>query len=78
MGQFYGHAHHDDFEIFYDPATNYTRATSVAYIGPSVEAGHSGNSGYKVYTVDGNYTGTTSVSAAHVTSLHAGSSCCHH
>ena len=64
VGQFYGHAHDDEFEIFYDPASNFTRPTSMAYVGPSVVGASSGNSGYKVYTIDGNYTGTTSVSAA--------------
>lgn len=61
VGQFYGHEHHDDFEIFYDPASNFTRATSVAYIGPSVVAASSGNAGYKVYTIDGNYNDSSSV-----------------
>ena len=59
MGQFYGHTHTDEFEVFYDPDTNLTRPTSVAYVAPSVEAANSGNNGYRVYTIDGERANST-------------------
>lgn len=34
-GQFFGHTHFDEFQLFYDEET-LTRAVSVAYIAPSV------------------------------------------
>ncbi|XP_076437537.1 sphingomyelin phosphodiesterase-like isoform X2 [Babylonia areolata] len=53
-GQFFGHTHKDHFEVFYDTAT-LTRPTSVAYISPSVTPFSQLNMGYRVFTVDGNY-----------------------
>lgn len=34
-GQFFGHTHYDEFQVFYDEETM-TRAVGVAYIAPSV------------------------------------------
>ncbi len=34
-GQFFGHTHFDEFELFYD-LNNTTRATNIAYLAPSV------------------------------------------
>ena len=43
-----------EFSLFYDLANN-TRATNVAYLGPSVTTLAYLNPGYKIYTVDGHY-----------------------
>lgn len=55
VGQFYGHTHFDHFEVFYDVAT-LKRPTSVAYISPSVTPYTNINMGYRIFTLDGNYT----------------------
>lgn len=54
VGQFFGHSHNDQFEIFYD-YNNITRATNIAYISPSVTTFSYMNPGYRIYTVDGFY-----------------------
>lgn len=59
-GQFFGHTHNDEFEIFYDEALpmgdpHYEKtykATNVAYIGPSVTTFGNVNPGYRIYLVD--------------------------
>ncbi|KAB7497963.1 Sphingomyelin phosphodiesterase [Armadillidium nasatum] len=48
--QFFGHTHYDEFELFYD-AENTTRATSIAYITPSVTTYMYLNPGYRLYTI---------------------------
>ncbi|KAM9320676.1 sphingomyelin phosphodiesterase [Gastrophryne carolinensis] len=53
-GQFFGHTHVDEFEIFYDEET-LSRPVSVAYIAPSVTTYIDLNPGYRVYKVDGDY-----------------------
>ncbi|KAF8793227.1 sphingomyelin phosphodiesterase-like [Argiope bruennichi] len=53
-GQFFGHTHSDEFELFFDE-TSHNRATSIVYIGPSVTTYDGFNPGYRIYTVDGNY-----------------------
>ncbi|GBL78306.1 Sphingomyelin phosphodiesterase [Araneus ventricosus] len=54
-GQFFGHTHSDEFELFYDETSQNPRATNVVYIGPSVTTYDGFNPGYRIYTVDGNY-----------------------
>ena len=62
-GQFFGHTHNDEFEIFYEDVTppaasiNYSyektyKATNVAYIGPSITTFGNVNPGYRIYHVD--------------------------
>jgi sphingomyelin phosphodiesterase len=53
-GQFFGHTHYDQFEMFYD-LQNLTRAVSVAYIAGSITTFNQGNPNYRIYTVDGVY-----------------------
>lgn len=53
-GQFFGHTHVDEFQMFYDEATM-SRAVGVAFIAPSVTTYINLNPGYRVYYVDGNY-----------------------
>lgn len=54
VGQFFGHTHKDHYEVFYDIAT-LKRPTSVAYISPSVTPFSNLNMGYRIFTIDGNY-----------------------
>ena len=63
MAQFFAHTHNDEIKIFYD-TQDPSRATSLAYIGPSVTTYPQLNPGYKVYTVDGVRNGSTFVSSA--------------
>ncbi|XP_063058906.1 sphingomyelin phosphodiesterase [Engraulis encrasicolus] len=57
-GQFFGHTHVDEFQVFYDEETG-KRPLSVAYIAPSVTTYIDLNPGYRVYYVDGNYPGSS-------------------
>lgn len=64
VGQFFGHTHQDEFEIFYDEASNddpshqlnsthfaFLRPTSVAFIAPSVTTFGGINPGYRIYSL---------------------------
>ncbi|KAJ7997559.1 hypothetical protein DPEC_G00230260 [Dallia pectoralis] len=53
-GQFFGHTHLDEFQMFYDEETM-TRALGVAFIAPSATTYINLNPGYRVYLMDGNY-----------------------
>lgn len=57
-GQFFGHTHVDEFQMFYDEATM-SRPLGVAFIAPSVTTYINLNPGYRVYYVDGNYKGSS-------------------
>ncbi|KAK7076989.1 Sphingomyelin phosphodiesterase [Halocaridina rubra] len=57
-GLFYGHTHKDHFMMFYDPVET-TRPYHVAYIAQSQTPYHKLNPGYKVYTIDGEYQGSS-------------------
>ncbi|KAG8195711.1 hypothetical protein JTE90_002974 [Oedothorax gibbosus] len=63
-GQFFGHSHLDELEVFYDDDQ---RPTNVAYIGPSVTTYDGVNPSYRIYTVDGSYPGTTNAVLDHET-----------
>ncbi|XP_004366050.2 sphingomyelin phosphodiesterase [Capsaspora owczarzaki ATCC 30864] len=54
-GQFFGHSHHDEFEIFFDEAT-LSRSTGMVYIGGSVTTYTGINPNYRIYDVDGGST----------------------
>jgi sphingomyelin phosphodiesterase len=56
--QFFGHTHTDEIELFYD-FNDQTRATNIAYITPSVTTFSTLNPGYRIYTVDGFYNGSS-------------------
>lgn len=63
-GQFFGHTHQDEFEIFYETANSSTsghrsRPTNIAYIGPSITTFGNVNPGYRIYTIDGEYQDST-------------------
>ncbi|XP_055686380.1 sphingomyelin phosphodiesterase isoform X1 [Lutzomyia longipalpis] len=63
-GQFFGHTHFDEFEIFYDP-DDLSRATNIGYIGPSVTPYNDLNPGYRIYYVDGDHGATTRLVVDH-------------
>ncbi|XP_032878082.1 sphingomyelin phosphodiesterase [Amblyraja radiata] len=64
--QFFGHTHVDEFEMFYDEET-LSRPLSVAFIAPSVTTYIGLNPGYRVYEVDGDYRGSSSLVLDHET-----------
>ncbi|CAI5773755.1 sphingomyelin phosphodiesterase [Podarcis lilfordi] len=51
-GQFFGHTHLDEFELFYDEET-LSRPVGIAFVAPSVTTYVNLNPGYRVYQVDG-------------------------
>ncbi|KAM6985801.1 sphingomyelin phosphodiesterase [Aplochiton taeniatus] len=65
-GQFFGHTHMDEFQMFYDEETM-TRPVGVAFIAPSVTTYINLNPGYRVYVVDGNYKGSSRLVLDHET-----------
>ncbi|EHB06723.1 Sphingomyelin phosphodiesterase [Heterocephalus glaber] len=65
-GQFFGHTHVDEFEIFYDEET-LNRPLSVAFLAPSATTYIGLNPGYRVYQIDGNYPGSSHVVLDHET-----------
>ncbi|KAM4847877.1 sphingomyelin phosphodiesterase [Urocitellus parryii] len=65
-GQFFGHTHVDEFEVFYDEET-LSRPLAVAFLAPSATTYISLNPGYRVYLIDGNYTGSSHVVLDHET-----------
>nr|XP_061801179.1 sphingomyelin phosphodiesterase-like [Nerophis lumbriciformis] len=65
-GQFFGHTHYDEFQMFYDGET-LTRPLGVAFIAPSVTTYINLNPGYRVYYVDGNYQGSSRLVVDHET-----------
>ncbi|XP_021710800.1 sphingomyelin phosphodiesterase isoform X1 [Aedes aegypti] len=64
VAQFFGHTHFDEFEVFYDPH-DLSRATSIAYIGPSVTPYYDLNPGYRIYYIDGDHDHTTRLVVDH-------------
>ncbi|XP_064489276.1 sphingomyelin phosphodiesterase-like [Ornithodoros turicata] len=52
-GQFFGHTHMDEIEVFYHSPRNYTGPFSVAYLSPSATTYNTGNPAYRIFTVDG-------------------------
>ncbi|XP_058161802.1 sphingomyelin phosphodiesterase [Dasypus novemcinctus] len=65
-GQFFGHTHVDEFEVFYDEET-LSRPLAVAFLAPSATTYIGLNPGYRVYQIDGNYSGTSHVVLDHET-----------
>ncbi|XP_033465658.1 sphingomyelin phosphodiesterase [Epinephelus lanceolatus] len=65
-GQFFGHTHMDEFQMFYDEETM-TRPLGVAFIAPSVTTYVNLNPGFRVYYVDGNYQGSSRLVLDHET-----------
>ncbi|KAJ8402301.1 hypothetical protein AAFF_G00371660 [Aldrovandia affinis] len=65
-GQFFGHTHVDEFQMFYDEET-LTRPLGVAFIAPSITTYIDLNPGYRVYYVDGQYPGSSHLVLDHET-----------
>ncbi|XP_061754541.1 sphingomyelin phosphodiesterase [Nerophis ophidion] len=65
-GQFFGHTHFDEFQMFYDGETM-TRPVGVAFIAPSVTTYINLNPSYRVYYVDGNYPNSSRLVLDHET-----------
>jgi sphingomyelin phosphodiesterase len=69
VSQYFGHTHNDAVELFYELDSNgvpLKRATSVAFIAPSVTTYqektalfHISNPAYNIYTLDGAYEGSS-------------------
>ena len=57
-GQFFGHTHYDEFEVFHDGE----RPMGVAYIAPSQTPWFDLNPAYRIYHIDGDRPDTTRVS----------------
>lgn len=68
-GQFFGHNHVDEFQIFYDRLPfGKRKAINVAYVGPSTTPFKFLNPGYRIYTIDSATEHSTWVSAKSRTS----------
>ncbi|MBN3300635.1 ASM phosphodiesterase, partial [Amia calva] len=67
-GQFFGHTHLDEFQMFYDEET-LSRPLGVAFIAPSVTTYVNLNPGYRMYYVDGNYSGSSRLVLDHETHI---------
>ncbi|XP_069325549.1 sphingomyelin phosphodiesterase isoform X3 [Eulemur rufifrons] len=65
-GQFFGHTHVDEFEVFYDEET-LSRPLAVAFLAPSATTYIGLNPGYRIYQIDGNYPGSSHVVLDHET-----------
>uniref|UniRef100_A0A7E4V112 Sphingomyelin phosphodiesterase n=1 Tax=Panagrellus redivivus TaxID=6233 RepID=A0A7E4V112_PANRE len=59
MAQFYGHTHFDHFYMYFDEFDPSSRPTGVAIVGPSVTTYSHVNPAYKIYTIDGDYDGSS-------------------
>lgn len=58
VGQFFGHTHTDSFSVMYD-VNNSSRPFSVVNVGGSITTYQGLNMGFHVFTIDGDYSGTT-------------------
>ena len=58
-GQFYGHTHYDQFQVFYDDPVARSRPTQYSYISPSLTTYSFAQPTFRMYTVDGNYAGSS-------------------
>ncbi|XP_077197155.1 sphingomyelin phosphodiesterase [Paroedura picta] len=65
-GQFFGHTHLDEFQLFYDEET-LSRPLGVAFVAPSVTTYVGLNPGYRVYLLDGAYPGSSHLVLDHET-----------
>jgi sphingomyelin phosphodiesterase len=57
--QFFGHTHDDQFSVFYEGGKAGNRPTSMAYISPSMTTFSHHRPSYRIYTIDGNYPGSS-------------------
>uniref|UniRef100_A0AC34QIM1 Sphingomyelin phosphodiesterase n=2 Tax=Panagrolaimus sp. JU765 TaxID=591449 RepID=A0AC34QIM1_9BILA len=60
VGHFFGHTHSEEIHvIFEDPENPNSRPTGVVYASPSLTPYSDLNPAYRIYTIDGNYPGST-------------------
>jgi len=57
--QFYGHTHQDHFQVYYENSDSNGRPSHFNWITPSITTGNWNSPAYRIYTIDGNYTGST-------------------
>uniref|UniRef100_A0A0N4ZDC5 Sphingomyelin phosphodiesterase n=1 Tax=Parastrongyloides trichosuri TaxID=131310 RepID=A0A0N4ZDC5_PARTI len=55
----YGHVHKDYFQVYYENGDINSRPYHVNYVAPSLTTFSNSNPAYRVYTVDGNYEGSS-------------------
>ena len=60
-GLFFGHTHNDGWHIHFD-SENDERPVATSYIAPSITTFINNNPSFRIYTVDGGYSGATYVS----------------
>ena len=58
MNQFYGHNHKDWFQMFYD-TSDFKRPLNFGFVTPAVTSRDETNPVYRIYTVDGDYEGSS-------------------
>lgn len=58
VNQFYGHNHRDWFEVFYD-TRDFRRPLNFGFVAPAVTSRDKTNPVYRIYTVDGDYEGSS-------------------
>ena len=63
VGQFFGHTHFDEFEVFYEDST----PIGVAYLAPSLTPHEGINPAYRIYEIDGQRENSTSQIVDHQT-----------
>ncbi len=67
VNQFYGHTHKDEFKVFYDTVTGTgNQPISFGFVTPSVTPHTNVNMAYRIYTIDGEYEGSTRVKIIHI------------
>ena len=65
-GQFFGHTHFDEFEIFFgDNEVDERVATNMAYLAPSMTTIDHLNPAYRIFMIDGWFSITTSYKRYH-------------
>ena len=65
-GQFFGHTHTDELRVHYLNADPTQRATAVSYVNPSITTYSGRNPGFRIYTIDGYYNGSSYASTLFV------------
>eukprot|EP00095_Tigriopus_kingsejongensis_P003756 maker-scaffold911_size81771-snap-gene-0.23 protein:Tk03756 transcript:maker-scaffold911_size81771-snap-gene-0.23-mRNA-1 annotation:"hypothetical protein TcasGA2_TC005858" len=65
LGQFFGHTHFDEFEVFSDDKV----PINMAYLGPSLTPGGGLNPAYRIYEIDGDHNQTSNLILDHSTSI---------
>jgi sphingomyelin phosphodiesterase len=60
VAQFFGHTHSEEYYVIYEnPEDGKSRPTGVVYSAPSLTPYHQYNPAYRIYTIDGNYPGSS-------------------